>query len=860
MTDVGVAYVRIVPSMKGFSSEVDKELGRGLTKPATDAGRKTGDGFVTGFGNALQSGGKTISSAGDKLTMGLTLPLLGLGVVSLSASRDFNSGMANIGTLIPGNTDRVNELGEGIRGLAIDMGSTTGDLTDGAYQIVSAFGDTSESLSLLEINAKAAKAGMASTTDAINLTSAVTKGYGDTSAEAVQKAADLGLLTVRLGQTEFPALAASIGQVIPIASELGVTQEELFASMATFTGVTGGASEVATQMRAAMQGLMAPTSDAQKAIEDAGFASGAAAIEELGLAGAVGILTDAAESTGEPLQKFLGQVEGQVFALGLAGSQAETYEQKLAEMSDAAGTTDEAHREMTEGVNAAGFQWDQAKSQANDMAIELGNALAPAMADVLTEAQPLITGLADLITKFSDADPETQKMILGAVGLVVALGPVLSIVGRVTTAVGGLVKGAAAFGRGTAAMAKGGAKLATGIGRIAVLAARGVLALGRLALAAGRAGLAVVKAGAQMIAAAAKATARVVASIATQIARWFVLGVQALLHAAKVALAWLISLGPIGLIAAAIIAIAALVILHFDTVRRWVLIAFNAVRGAVLGVFDWIKANWPLLLGILTGPIGLAVVMVIKHWDTIMAGFTAVRDWIAARIEEIVGFLVALPGRVWSFITTLYDAWMAATTAVRDWIAARITDIVNFIIGLPGRVWSFITGLYEDWKTATTEVKDWIGNRVDDIVGFFTGLPGRISSAVSSIARKLKKPFVDAVNAIRKKWNDTVGGFGFSIPSWVPGVGGNSFKIPSMHTGGIVPGVPGTEQLIMAQAGEVVLSRSQRADLTASDARVGPGMAPTVVVRFADPNLRRWLAHMVRTEYHGDVNAALSGR
>jgi hypothetical protein len=58
---------------------------------------------------------------------------------------------------------------------------------------------------------------------------------------------------------------------------------------------------------------------------------------------------------------------------------------------------------------------------------------------------------------------------------------------------------------------------------------------------------------------------------------------------------------------------------------------------------------------------------------------------------------------------------------------------------------------------------------------------------------------------IKSGWNATVGGFGFSIPKWVPGVGGNSFHIPSMHTGGVVGGPAGSDQLRMLQAGETVL-------------------------------------------------------
>ena len=56
----------------------------------------------------------------------------------------------------------------------------------------------------VEINAKAARAGIATTADSINLTSAVTKANGDTSAAAVQHVADLAFKTVELGQTTFP--------------------------------------------------------------------------------------------------------------------------------------------------------------------------------------------------------------------------------------------------------------------------------------------------------------------------------------------------------------------------------------------------------------------------------------------------------------------------------------------------------------------------------------------------------------------------------------------------------------------------------------------------------------------------------
>ena len=62
-------------------------------------------------------------------------------------------------------------------------------------------------------------------------------------------------------------------------------------------------------------------------------------------------------------------------------------------------------------------------------------------------------------------------------------------------------------------------------------------------------------------------------------------------------------------------------------------------------------------------------------------------------------------------------------------------------------------------------------------------------------------------NAIARLWNRGPGAIGFSIPEWVPGIGGNRFSVPDipiLHNGGIVPGNPGTETLIIAEAGEQV--------------------------------------------------------
>lgn len=171
--------------------------------------------------------------------------------------------LANISTLLTGTVAevaaRTAEIGDQILKVSDKTGVATDNLTDGMYQVISAFGDSADAASILETAAKSAAAGNATTADSINLLSAVAKGYGDTSAAAVQKAADLSFATVRLGQTSFPELAASMGKVIPLAGTLGLEQEQLFGAMATLTGVTGSTAEVVTQLKVTMQGFLSPS-------------------------------------------------------------------------------------------------------------------------------------------------------------------------------------------------------------------------------------------------------------------------------------------------------------------------------------------------------------------------------------------------------------------------------------------------------------------------------------------------------------------------------------------------------------------------------------------------------------------------
>jgi len=180
-----------------------------------------------------------------------------------------------------------------------------------------------------------------------------------------------------------------------------------------------------------------------------------------------------------------------------------------------------------------------------------------------------------------------------------------------------------------------------------------------------------------------------VASFASAAASQAWAGAQWLLNAA-------LSANPIALVVIGIAALVAAIVIawqHSETFRAIVTAAFDAVLGAVKWVWNWISDNWPTILTILTGPIGLAVRFIMGHWDTIKAGVTGVYDWIVEKFDAVVGFVTGLPDRIsnaasgmWGGITGAFKS--AINAVIGLWNGISFPSIDTHIPGV-GRVGGF---------------------------------------------------------------------------------------------------------------------------------------------------------------------------
>lgn len=174
------------------------------------------------------------------------------------------------------------------------------------------------------------------------------------------------------------------------------------------------------------------------------------------------------------------------------------------------------------------------------------------------------------------------------------------------------------------------------------------------------------------------------------------------------------------------------------------------------------------------------------------------QEW-ADKLGLITPLLTAVVG-VTSLVTAAQWAWNAATLASPvTWIVLGIVALIGIIALL---VWKW------DWvKEKGAAAWRGIQQGAEKAWNWMKKVPGWIGDAFSKVGGAISRPFIGAFNAVSDAWNSTVGSLSWTVPGWIPGIGGNTIDVPNLpkfHTGGTVPGPPGTEVPIMAMSGEEV--------------------------------------------------------
>ena len=261
---------------------------------------------------------------------------------SVKAGAKLETSLAEVATISKDVAENMNEFAFKLGDISLRTRTETGLLSAGLYQTISAgITDTSDALTFLETAAQAARAGLADVDVTVDgLTSAVSSfGY---EASEVGSVADKFFKTVEVGKLKFGDLASSIGRVAPLASQLGISLDEVLASGAALTTTSGNLSQAITGLASIMRTILKPSSEAQKLAAKLGISFNAAALESKGLAG---VLQEVATKTGgsaDQIGKLFAEAEALNAVLALTGKQAGSFASNMDALDDASGSTDKA--------------------------------------------------------------------------------------------------------------------------------------------------------------------------------------------------------------------------------------------------------------------------------------------------------------------------------------------------------------------------------------------------------------------------------------------------------------------------------------------------------------------------------------
>lgn len=270
-------------------------------------------------------------------------------------SRAFGAAMKAANTMAGKNAEGFANLKGQVADLSKTLPIARDELANGLYQVISNGVPEDNWIDYLNKSAKASVGGIADLGETVKVTSTVIKNYG-LAWDAAESVQDKIQLTAKNGVTSFEQLAQALPRVTANASTLGVSVDELLASFATLTGVSGNTNEVATQMAAIFTALVKPSSEATEMAEKMGIEFNAASIQAAG--GFRNFLTQLDASVKEyaaangvleqqVYAKLFGSAESLRALTPLTNQLAEKFSENVDAMANSAGTINAAYNEMS---------------------------------------------------------------------------------------------------------------------------------------------------------------------------------------------------------------------------------------------------------------------------------------------------------------------------------------------------------------------------------------------------------------------------------------------------------------------------------------------------------------------------------
>lgn len=365
--------------------------------------------------------GASMQSVGKALTVGVTAPLVGIGIKSVKTASEFEAAMSKVKAISGATGGDFKRLED----IAKKMGATT------KFTAI----DSAEALKYMGMAGWKTDQMIAGLPPIMNLAAASGENLGTVSdivtdsltafgmkATDAARFSDVLAAAATNSNTNVGLMGETFKYAAPVAGALGYSIEDTAVAVGLMANAGIKGSQAGTALRSAFTRLVKPTKEVNKGLELIGLS--ADDFRGKSLHETIDILRDSFKGLdGSQQAEIASMIFGQRAMSGMLGiinASEEDYNKLTTAIQNSSGSADEMAKIMNDNL-----QGDLVllKSAVEGAAIAIGEKLRPFIRDVVQK-------IKEWVDWFNQLDPATQDMIVKIGIFAAAIGPVLIVVAK----------------------------------------------------------------------------------------------------------------------------------------------------------------------------------------------------------------------------------------------------------------------------------------------------------------------------------------------------------------------------------------------------------------------------------------------
>ncbi len=276
--------------------------------------------------------------------------------------------------------------------IAKKTGYSLRQIMEAAYEALQANVSTDELNDFVETATKLAKIQLLDPVEMVNALTSIRDSFGLTTNE-IKKYVDGMMEAINVGKMTISDFSKYGGRLYSMASEIGVSVEEVFSSVATLTRAGITSAQAFTYMSSLLRSLSAPAKEARDKLHELGVVLNENTVRTLGLKGTLQMLMDAIKRSGTTsemtvLREVLGNINAIRAALALSTNDWELY--------------DEVSGRVIKAINSATSELDVAFTKARRDIQDTANAFKVELQGIINKVAGFSGSAATSLSKFHD--------------------------------------------------------------------------------------------------------------------------------------------------------------------------------------------------------------------------------------------------------------------------------------------------------------------------------------------------------------------------------------------------------------------------------------------------------------------------